>query len=71
MGKLQVSSIFKWYREDFEDGWRGATTLSRFFALYKDSLGLSDTEVDELVAGNIAITFLDYDWKLNSVVREL
>lgn len=66
-GKLQVSSIFKWYREDFEDGWRGASTLSQFLALYKDSLGLSDMEADELVAGNIAITFLDYDWKLNSV----
>jgi hypothetical protein len=66
-GKLQVSSIFKWYREDFEDGWRGATTLSQFLALFKDSLGLSDTEADELAADNITITFLDYDWKLNSV----
>ncbi len=65
-GELQVSSIFKWYREDFEAGWRDATTLSQFLALYKDSLGLSDTEADELVAGNIDIAFLDYDWKLNS-----
>jgi hypothetical protein len=66
-GELQVSSIFKWYREDFEDGWRGANTLSRFLALYQDSLGLSDTEAEKLAAGNIAIIFLDYDWKLNSV----
>jgi hypothetical protein len=66
-GKLQVSNIFKWYREDFEAGWRGATTLSQFLALFKESLGLSDTETDELAAGNIAIAFLDYDWKLNSV----
>jgi len=65
-GGLQVSSIFKWYWEDFAAGWRGATTLSQFLALYKDSLGLSDTDTDELAAGNITITFLDYDWKLNS-----
>lgn len=46
---MQVSSIFKWYREDFEDCWRGATTLSQFLALYKDSLGLSDMETNELM----------------------
>jgi hypothetical protein len=65
-GKLQISSIFKWYREDFERGWRGSTTVPQFLALYKHSLGLGDTEAGELAAGNFAITFLDYDWKLNS-----
>jgi hypothetical protein len=65
-GKLQVSSIFKWYREDFERGWRGAATVPQFLALYKDSLGLGDAEAGKLAAGNIAIRFLDYDWKLNS-----
>jgi hypothetical protein len=66
-GSLQISSIFKWYREDFERGWRGAATLPQFLALYKDSLGLGDAETDELASGNITIAFLDYDWKLNSV----
>lgn len=65
-GKLQVSSIFKWYREDFAAGWREATSLARFLALYKDSLGLSETEAGELAAGNLAIVFLDYDWRLNA-----
>jgi len=31
-GVLKVSSIFKWYREDFEKGWRGLHTLPSFFA---------------------------------------
>ncbi|GAB6193156.1 DUF547 domain-containing protein [Desulfocastanea catecholica] len=65
-GELQVSSIFKWYREDFERGWRGAATLAQFLSLYKDSLGLDDAEAGKLVAGNVAIRFLEYDWKLNS-----
>lgn len=31
---LKVSSIFKWYSEDFERGWRGANKLERFFSIY-------------------------------------
>ena len=65
-GTLQVSSIFKWYREDFERGWRGATTLAQFLALYREDLGLSESQAAELTASKLAIMFLDYDWKLNS-----
>jgi len=64
-GKMQVSSIFKWYREDFAAGWRGAMSLAQFLALYGDSLGLSEIESRELSAGNLTIVFLDYDWQLN------
>ncbi|CAG35232.1 hypothetical protein DP0503 [Desulfotalea psychrophila LSv54] len=66
-GKLQVSSIFKWYGQDFGAGWRGARTLSQFLALYSKSLGLSEAERHELLADRIEIDFLDYDWKLNGV----
>jgi len=65
-GALRISSIFKWYRKDFERGWHGTATLPQFLVLYRDSLGLSKVEADALVAGMIPITFLDYDWKLNS-----
>jgi Protein of unknown function, DUF547 len=64
---LEVSSIFKWYREDFERGWRGAKTLGDFLALYKDSLGLNGKAVDGLRSRTIDIDFLDYDWRLNDV----
>lgn len=63
---LKVSSIFKWYRSDFEKGWRGADTLARFFVLYRQSLDLDDAAVNRLKAGKMTIDFLDYDWRLNS-----
>lgn len=64
---LWVSSIFKWYRGDFAGGWRGATSLGRFLALYANSLGLSKDQTAAVVDGRIDIEFLDYDWRLNDV----
>lgn len=64
---LEVSSIFDWYREDFEAGWRGESTLAGFLTLYADDLGLSDDEVSRLTDGDIDIEFLDYDWALNDL----
>jgi len=66
-GTFKVSSIFKWYREDFERGWRGATTLGQFFALYGDSLGLDGKTAGAARSASIDIDFLDYDWRLNDV----
>lgn len=62
---LEVSSIFKWYREDFEKGWSGVDSLESFFALYSDALKLSDQQVLDLQEGSLDIKFLDYDWRLN------
>ncbi len=62
---LQVSSIFKWYREDFEKGWSGVDSLENFFALYSDALKLTDQQVMAIQKGKIEIEFLDYDWRLN------
>jgi hypothetical protein len=64
---VQVSSIFKWYREDFETGWRGARHLGEFLALYGTALGLDEAGRRRLVAGDLGISFLDYDWRLNRV----
>lgn len=65
-GALKVSSIFKWYRSDFEKGWRGTNNLAGFFVLYRQPLELDDGAVDRLKAGKMDIDFLDYDWRLNS-----
>lgn len=62
---VAVSSIFKWYRGDFEKGWRGAKTLPAFFALYADSLGLSPAAAAKAKAGQLSVSFLDYNWQLN------
>jgi hypothetical protein len=61
-----VSNIFKWYRGDFEKGWRGAKTLGAFFALYADSLGLDPAMAAKAKAGTLGISFLDYNWQLNT-----
>jgi hypothetical protein len=63
---LKVSSIFKWYRGDFEKGWRGSNNLAGFFGLYRQPLELDDKAVDLLKTGKMNIDFLDYDWRLNS-----
>jgi len=64
--RLEVSSIFKWYGEDFQRGWRGADDLGSFLALYADALGLDDDVQERLTNGAVQIRFLDYDWTLNS-----
>jgi len=63
---MKVSSIFKWYKGDFEKGWRGADSLTGFLLLYRRSLGLTDAAATSLAADGLAIEYLDYDWRLNS-----
>lgn len=62
---LMLSSIFKWYREDFEKGWQGFNRLEDFLLVYSSSLGLSDAIINQLKSGNADIKFLNYDWRLN------
>jgi hypothetical protein len=50
-GRLEVSKIFDWFREDFEP-------REAYFARYAMALGAP--------GGAIAVTFLDYDWSLNA-----
>lgn len=54
---LHLSSIFKWFREDFE---RAARTLPEFVARYSD-----EQTARALRSGNVRVDFLDYDWSLN------
>lgn len=66
---LHVSSIFDWYRRDFEQGFRGARTLAEFLAIYSESLGLAGADREALRRGDIDIRFLDYDWRLNGMEK--
>lgn len=67
--KLAVSSIFKWYEEDFEKAWGGYNALSEFLVQYAQALALSPDASKALSRGELRITFLDYDWGLNDVER--
>lgn len=62
---LKLSAIFKWYREDFEKGWLGFHRLEDFVAANAVALGLDSASVTRINDGQIALTFLDYDWRLN------
>ncbi|MBI3074332.1 MAG: DUF547 domain-containing protein [Deltaproteobacteria bacterium] len=54
---LQLSSIFKWYRDDFE---HSVGTLESFFARYA-----TDDVAQALKESKVKVTFLAYDWALN------
>jgi hypothetical protein len=54
---FHASSIFKWFRGDFE---RRAGSLASFLARYAD-----DAAAAALRTGGVRIEFLDYDWSLN------
>lgn len=64
-GRLQISSIFKWYRDDFVDPEDPASGLGGFLANFSDALSLDDKTSSALRAGELKIEFLDYDWTLN------
>ena len=57
-GRLEVSRIFDWYKEDFEP--RG-----RYFARYAALLSDDRKEQQPVIDGKAPLTFLDYDWSLN------
>ena len=68
-GDLYVSPIFRWYREDFQNGWGGYESLSAFLTEYGEALGLSEAQKAALMSGRIRIRFSRYDWSLNSLHR--
>ncbi len=62
---IKLSSIFKWYREDFEKGWHGYRRLEDFLLAHTSDLELSNSMVKKLSNDDADIEFLDYDWHLN------
>ena len=64
-GKLKVSNIFKWFKEDFEKGNKGFSKVEDVFAKYADLLTIDEAARTQIRAKTIPIEHLDYDWKLN------
>lgn len=62
-----MSSIFKWYGDDFEKGFRGTKSIQSFVSLYADVLTLTDAQKAALNKASLKIKFLDYDWNLNAI----
>jgi hypothetical protein len=68
-GKLEVSSIFKWFKEDFEKGYKGFNKVEDVFAKYADTLSNDSAIQGQIRAKTVAISYLDYDWSLNDAGR--
>jgi hypothetical protein len=72
-GKASLSSIFLWYRGDFEKGDGGFNSLFDLLSTYSDALleGDSDQQAQRAImdSGTYPIIFKDYDWRLNDVLN--
>lgn len=71
-GKLEVSMIFNWFKDDWTSGYTGfdgktAAINSRedYFARYAKVLADSPADQAAIAAGKTPISHLDYDWSLN------
>ena len=65
-GKLEVSSIFKWFREDWEQGHRGFNKVEDLFAKYAAQLSDDAAEQAKVRERALPVSHLDYDWSLNA-----
>jgi hypothetical protein len=57
-GRLEVSKIYEWFKEDFEP-------RAKYFARYADLLADEPKDREAIAAGKVGARFLDYDWSLN------
>lgn len=67
---LMLSSIFDWYKGDFERGWDGFKSLPDFLSEYHQALGLSDEQIKKLLNDEIDVDYGDYDWNLNTISKK-
>ena len=65
--RVEVSHIFKWFREDFESGHGGFNQLTDVFAKYADLMTDVPAEQAALKAKSLRVSHLDYDWSLNDL----
>jgi Protein of unknown function, DUF547 len=71
-GKLEVSMIFNWFKDDWASGYKGfdgktppITSREQWFARYARLLADAPADQAKIAAGKVAIAFIDYDWGLN------
>jgi hypothetical protein len=62
-----ISKIFDWYRGDWEKGHRGFTSVQDVLAKYADQLADTAADRQRLKSKQVAISYLDYDWRLNDL----
>jgi hypothetical protein len=75
-GRLEVSKIFDWFKEDWQSGYRGFDgktpaihSRAAYFARYATLLAGAPEDRSRIREGKAPLAFLDYDWRLNDVKR--
>ena len=71
-GKLEVSMIFNWFKDDWTSGYKGfdgktpaITSREAWFARYAKVLADAPADQQKIAEGKAAIGHLEYDWSLN------
>ena len=71
-GKLEVSKIFDWFKDDWDKGNAGfdgktpaIKSREEYFSRYAKQLAVSPADQQVVASGKAPISFLDYDWNLN------
>jgi Protein of unknown function, DUF547 len=67
--RVEVSMIFRWFREDFEQGHRGWRRVEDVTAQYAELLTDDPALRDRLRRRDLRVAYLDYDWSLNDQRR--
>jgi hypothetical protein len=65
--RVQLSSIFKWYGEDFEKGQQGFNSLKDLIKVYQTDIAKDPQQLTWLKKQGFSIRYLDYDWRLNDI----
>jgi len=75
-GRLEVSRIFDWFKEDWSSGYRGfegksepVRSREQFFARYAALLASDAAHRKAIEDRKAPMSFLDYDWTLNDIRR--
>lgn len=61
-GRLEVSKLFDWYKDDFKP-------LKGYFARYARLLTDDPAAQQQIIEGKAPLSFLEYDWALNDARR--
>ncbi len=64
-GRLEVSKIFDWFKEDWTSGYQGIQSREQYFAKYAKLLSDDAAQQKRVAEGKAPVSFLDYDWSIN------
>lgn len=64
---FEVSSIFKWYGDDFRKGWLGVESLEEYLLSHSQKMGSEMNMSGKTGKRKLKMRYLKYDWKLNDL----